>query len=455
MKRSLIILAVLVLLAVGTISAIAGGLWSVREDIQMTETVRYGQRDAVLGLTVTRRAEVGNRLFWDTTFTLELGGLAGETDYAFSPTRRVENGPNRDMVELGCKTNFGMSGGISLEEDHARDYPTRSLIDVAGRTPAGQTREETVVLADYYDHYPLSLDVYGARLRSRWYETTWTHLPDYFQIPVPRDHRIRVSVTKDEGGSITEVECRDVEGGLALFSCGVILEDTMYLVLSETPIYSDTPPTPLPSQLLGIHKIDMSVPNELHGEDLQGMERVLPMIPADGQVLDLQSSGDGGELRMLTRGADGVTLWVIDAADMAVKQTLLLPAPGEDLWLNDMQEYGDFLAVRLSDGTVYILTRTGRDYAIALTADLFACPGMERTLLENVFAGTVTMDYDGGRLAVLASMDGSWRLSPMYLMVLDRTGLTYLGEYSGSAPEMAFSMRPVADGTGHTIRLPG
>lgn len=454
MRRSLIALGVLVLLALGSIGAVAAGLWTLRDDIDVQETVLYGDRDGALGLSITERTFVDYHLFWDTTYTLRPGGLEVETDYRFSAARDDVRGPNKDRFWLNVPTNVSMSGSIELESmsmGRASELPITLLLDVASRAPAGQVWEEVVSLADYYDDYPLSLECWDDSGRGVVLGWDGRGLPQALRIPVPQTHLVRVKVEKDPDGQITAVECNDVqeEMGLGVDGDGVVLADGAYFALG-----TEQTELSLPDQLYGIHRVPLEEERItiLDPAETQ-IQRVFPLTKEDGTVLCLTDHRDEEELLLLTRRAEEMTLWSIRRETMALEQKVSLPI-GREVWLAEMDLYDDFLVVRLMDGTFYVLTGEMGQYEVALEGDLSTVPILDKDRLRRSFYEAVAMDYDGERLAVVLSPGDRYAVGEVYLMTFDQTGLSFLGGYVHSGTKMGGGMTQVSGGELRTVSLP-
>ena len=156
-------------------------------------------------------------------------------------------------------TSFSMSssGGIDFSEytgegewDPGRSMEHSLMVlsaaDVAERTENGETRTETLRLADYYDYYPITVELYLPDQEGRSYVyTTWAEcqaLADYFRLKVPEDLMVEVSVTKDEYGQVSNVESNDVGNQRFWFDCrSVVVENGVCLSIAVESENMDVP----------------------------------------------------------------------------------------------------------------------------------------------------------------------------------------------------------------------
>lgn len=189
---------------------------------------------AAEGIAVQLHAGCKGHLFWDILCR------AGEkphatTAFTFSGSERQETQREAPSVSLAFSCDGGISGSdISFEDDDEWGMMTRPAADLAKRTPAGETRTETVSLADYYDTYPLFFDLQLPGQAYNGIEGLQKAVRAYFQLPVPASHRVKVTVQKDGDGNTVNVELSSVGEPLSLSTVSVVTENGCYFAFSAT-----------------------------------------------------------------------------------------------------------------------------------------------------------------------------------------------------------------------------
>lgn len=438
MKKSLFI-ALLLLLAAAAIFCGAFVLVDrEKETVSVTETVLKGDRAAAAGITVTNRTVCGGHLYWDTVCTVG-DELDTSTRFAFTQTERGWSRESQPRLDIYCPLNFGIGGNaVNLEEQSAYSgVPLKPVLDVAGRTPVGETREETLRLRDYYEYYPLTVEfspyLYGGPDRDAELARAFS---DYLKIPVPVSHRIQVSVTKDSSGNIVDVNCRSVAGEISFRSLSVMTDKGCYFTLFAEN--SDTGlPASLPQGLSGIHFLPFEQDGDGQYPDTNGLCLAYPLDGKTVQPLELLE--DARNRLLLFAGENGaVYLSVLDEKTMHPLQKIELTAPGSGAELGTVRQEDGFLLAVCSDGGFFLLTEgTGGEYKLQMTGNLYVC----EEIGQGVPTWDMALDYDGTRLAAAFYRQSSQTACSTYLMVFRDGGLAYAGRYDHSADR-----RPERDG---------
>ena len=427
MRKSLILTGVLLLLSVGLLVGASSLIGSRETAVFIEAATLYGDPSAAEGITVQLHAGCKGHLFWDILCR------AGEkphatTAFTFSGSERQETQREAPSVSLAFSCDGGISGsGISFEDDDEWGMMTRPAADLAKRTPTGETRTETVSLADYYDTYPLFFDLQLPGQAYNGIEGLQKAVRAYFQLPVPASHRVKVTVQKDDDGNTVNVELSSVGEPLSLSTVSVVTEDGCYFAFSR--------------HLKGRDPLDLShVPGgyglyylPFEKERLEGdavtlkageIGMVFPLDESQSEVCALAAGADEKELFLVTREQDAFWLTVLDTAEMRPSQKFPVLPAGEELSFWQQWVYPDFVALQVSDGGLALLRRG--ENGVFETA--FTCGGgeqwTERVRYDSIFA------YDGARLAVATPMDRS--LCSFYLSVYEKDGLAYAGQYQNS-----------------------
>lgn len=443
MKRTLIFLLVLLLTAAGLLTAGAGYLTSTEDDITLTHNLIAGDPAAAEGVTLTLPAgDQGSQTCWETTVDLGAEELAPKTEFTFYPKGKTwENDPQPRVDIYTGSINFSMSstGGIdfseydgALTEDPGRLYDATMMVlpaaDVAERTENGETRTETVRLADYYDYYPVTVELYlpDQEGRSHVY-AAWADcqaLTDYFGLRVPEDLMVEVSVTKDELGQVYNVETNDADNQRFWFDCQtVVVEDGVCLAIAVMSEDMDVSKDLVACRDgFGLYFIPFS--DELKTDYEQGdpvfdLEHVRMFCPlAPGSAPMLLSREAEGQVLLYAREDGALKLSVFDTDTwQCVQWETIFPLGEEDAY--SLLGSGDgFMVMSGPDNMFRVVEEADGVYTPALSGVQDMGEGYVDEWWYNVECA-----YDGQRLAV-AGITASGDCS-LWVQVYDETGLTY------------------------------
>ena len=443
MKRTLIFLLALLLAAAGILTAGAGYLTSREEAIELTHHLVAGDPAAAAGIRLTLPVgDQRSQTCWETTVDLGAEELAPKTEFTFYPKGKTwENDPQPRVDIYTGSVNFGMSstGGIDFseytgegEEDPGRLYDATMMVlpaaDVAERTENGETRTETLRLADYYDYYPMTVELYlpDQEGRSHVY-ATWADcqaLTDYFGLRVPEDLMVEVSVTKDELGQVYNVETNDADNQRFWFDCQtVVVEDGVCLAIAVMSEDMDVSKDLVACRDgFGLYFIPFS--DELKTDYEQGdpvfdLEHVRMFCPlAPGSAPMLLSREAEGQVLLYAREDGALKLSVFDTDTwQCVQWETIFPLGEEDAY--SLLGSGDgFMVMSGPDNMFRVVEEADGVYTPALSGVQDMGEGYVDEWWYNVECA-----YDGQRLAV-AGITASGDCS-LWVQVYDETGLTY------------------------------
>ncbi len=447
MRKSLLLTILLLVLAAGFFYDAADWVAQGKDAVAIEETVLYGDKAAAEGLVVDSFVQCDYRLFWHTRY--QVGAVpACDTDFRFSQTedRSSSEYPYRGIYFTSVFEGFGVSGSLDMTEE------SLLLQDVASRTLPGEEHTEVVSVGAYYQYYPIRVD-FDRPCGFAVNEDIQKLFAGYFQFPVLANHRITVTVGKNEAGEVYQLQQDSfADSGVSLDGSSVATEDACFFTVCYTAIADgmllDTGAIP---GGYGIYRFPVDKESEetrvLTKDDLQ---TVYAVDPAQVRIISLQLSLDQSKLLLVTLEEGLYQLTVLDAATATPLQKLpLLPAV-TDVVFDRLVLADDFIVAFWSDGRFALLSadEAGR-YQVGFNGDLRA-----REDLHYLFSGTLGMDFHDGRLAMAVFADGWYSAQEycsFYLVVYDKTGLLYEGKYGHSldkspvADNYAYTCRPVDD----------
>ena len=156
MRKSLVLLLVLLSLSIGTVCVALGEIGKEKDQVHFTENIIYGDKALVEGVTIEMKNRYDNKLFWNSRYTI--GKTPKEyTEYDFSTL-----GKDVDIYEV--QGSFYMENYASdtistdileKEEENLQglELAWKELYDM---TSPGEEREMLINVKDYVDYYPIS-----------------------------------------------------------------------------------------------------------------------------------------------------------------------------------------------------------------------------------------------------------------------------------------------------------
>lgn len=442
MKRTLILLLVLLLAAAGLLTAGAGYLTSTEDDIELTHHLVAGDPSAAAGITLTLPVgDQRSQTCWETTVDLGTEELKPETTFTFYSGGKDWEGSIQPGAEIYTGSfSYGISASGSIDfadylgegEDpsyrHDATLMVLPAVDVAERTENGETRTETVRLADYYDYYPMTVELYlpDQEGRSHVY-ATWADcqaLTDYFGLRVPEDLMVEVSVTKDELGQVYNVETNDTGNQRFWFDCqAIVVENGICMSISvESENIDASEDLVACRDGYGLYFIPFS--EELKTDYEQGdpvfdLENIRMFCPlAQGSSPLLLNREAERQVLLYAREDGALKLSVFDTDTwQCVQWETIFPLGEEDHY--SLLGSGDgFMVLYQADNIFRVVEEENGVYTPALSGTWDRGEGyVDEWWYETACA------YDGERL-VISGITGNGNGS-LWVQVYDETGLTY------------------------------
>lgn len=431
MRRSLIITLLLLALAVATVGYAHSSLDINKDRVTLAAELLYGDKYQADGLGVDLRIHCDYRLFWDTGYRFGKTPQI-ETEFTFSAAQQQP--PMSYPYQLiRIETRFG--GGYSSSGTINLDEQLLPFQDVADRTQPHETHTETVYINDYYDFYPLEVDLEHS-LGFSINQGTRQIFEDYFQIPVDPRHRVQIEITKNAAGEVRGSGMSSLAEYVVIQTLDTETDTHCFFALFGY----DTEGKPLDYSHIpggyGIYRFPLHNESEkTHILAPSELQTVFSLEAERQPVVGLATSTDKSRLLLVTIEADNYMLTVLAAVTLQQQQQLtLLPTAGnsplEQSRLIRLYVYSDFIVFVGSDGA-FMLLALNRDggYEVRFQMDL----GDQKELKYIFYNPIVEMAYDGEKLAIVASQNGYYsnvrRNCGFQLAIYNETGLLYAGEY--------------------------
>lgn len=418
MKKSLCLMAVLLLAAVLVIPTAFYLVNSEKENVVITEEVVFGNPHAADGLTLTWKTHWDGKLLWETAYQFgdKESGRTVSTDFTYGSARERWQMPFDENVSIESFGGWGGSGRFVPE-----DTPWPRIISaVAERTKAGEERVEKVRFADYYEYYPIELSV-GTRDGAH-YDYGMDEWMEYFRIPVPEDEWMTVTLEKDAEGHIVEINC-DIEGGVGIYCVGAFRgTEVFFTYYCEKYDGGYVHPE-------GAYGI-FYMPIGEFGEDAEP-EVVCELAEA---AVPVAMEIDGNTLFLVTREQEHFLLNVyeLEGNVPVFRQSLELGESREEeqvYWGRFRVADGGVFACWSDSSFVFVEEKDGQ-YEI-FCKDVFPVNGGEpREPFVDNFVERSVICFDGERLALAAYNGKQW--VDVDLAVYGRDGMEYYGVYKNS-----------------------
>lgn len=437
MKKSFILMGLLLILTMGAAVAVTAQIGKGAEDFPVTEKVLYGDRSAAEGLHAAWHSSCYNNkhLSWDTEYTI--GEMTdSNTAFHFSPQKQASMYEQKAELELTfpVDVSLAIAGDDAFDASFFEDTSEPGcraigpmVMSVAQRGKNGEQYTEEVYLKDYLDYYPVSFE-FNDWERSVWMpeeEDTPSRIQDWFQVPVREDHLMKVTVVKDSSGELVEFDVTTISGGLDAAVDWQVTEDGLYVLLT-----GNFPETG--SIGSGIYYLPFYTP--------EGVESSQPVISIDSTCIKqmyaiqyeagdaapaIRISGTGQQILLYSQEADhmAMTAFDVNTGKELQKQEILEEA--DEIFV-DMHE--DFQAVFGQDSGRFIVLEQEEEggYQERISSSIYEIDDLEDYLYyDNYTINLMSADYRNGKLALGMFTDTGANLIAVY----DASGLAYLGCY--------------------------
>ena len=413
---------------------------ALQDDVVITAHPVYGDPKRVEGVKFRTLTTCGYHMWWYTDYTPADSGVT-ETKFHFSQQGHGFFDREHSWSEFNLNTTNGM--GMSTSGGHGMEFEEEGIgmliNEVAKKTLPGQEREETLLLEDYFDVYPLEYQVHietkdyfidemhdTSRNAVDWYEeerhTAYEQWTTHFRFPVMPGDTMTISVWKDETGAIRNVDVnrRDTDSPAVSFSY-VPTKAGMYF--SPVFQYWDGAAIETGEYIYGygLYYIPFKPLENVEGTpqwmtfDFSGLEMVYALQPSD-RLVAMEESDDGRCLHLLTREEGAYVYCLFDTASrQLLSRTEIVQTSADAQWAFYPQQG---LLYLLAGGKL-ALVRTGVDSQVE-----FVTQWPEE--VDWVVPSAVR--YDNGILYG-AVLDWHENNAGVCMLACDENGLGYLGYY--------------------------
>ena len=232
MKKSLIIMFLLMGMALAGVISIGTVIAGQAEQVYLEEEVLWGEKKNASDICFQINTQWQEKLLWETCGKID-EKTETETIFSFHPAGLKYDYGTETEVSLEYHTGFGYSSTGDILNRTGSDVPyLKVFLDVAQRTETGGERTETVRLADYYEYYEFVLNWHSDKYTRR----TLLGVPDenayisqVMAVKVPEDMLLEATVYKNDQGIVNSVDGNLLDGDIRIYSGGTVLMDGCYI----------------------------------------------------------------------------------------------------------------------------------------------------------------------------------------------------------------------------------
>jgi len=152
MKKTFVLFILCLVLVLGGVAAVVLPIRDSRDQVTVTAETLAGDPTAAQGLVAEQTFHYNYKLYWDVTIPLA-DPAAASTVFTRDDSLPPDSVPDDSLSLYFPAAGFGI--------DSLESWPDlmELFLDVAARTPDGDTRLELVHPGDYMEYYPLTGDI--------------------------------------------------------------------------------------------------------------------------------------------------------------------------------------------------------------------------------------------------------------------------------------------------------
>ncbi len=450
MKKALALFLVIIIMGIGCLSYASISELSIKDKVEFKETVVYGDKSFIEGVTVNVNTHLNNQLFWNTTY------VAGDkpkvdTEYNYSTIPLSTEEKNQGYFDMNISY-----GDITVDPAVA---PFQAIYNEFEKEIEPGTQEtKKFLISDYIEYYPISAYLNPPEdtgfLSSDMIVTTnngvetvlrpLKGLQDYFKIPVLPDSKLEITLEKDTSGFIshigTAIPPSDNKSDFySMWTNSVYTHSAAYFTIStETEMGKRIDTSHIPGGY-GIYRLPYHIDeNNTTVVDDDKIEMVYPLNP-DGYVYHILTDQEDENLLLFTVEYGASYLSVIDIETMVLKQKIQLAYDKNDSGISSPKVYDDYIVLTLYENYLEKICVITRNEDGVYTQE-FSTPLIPEEIKDSyTFFWRNYTDYyawNGKELimcTILNDANSSIIETPGFsLAVYDASGIKYLGTYYSS-----------------------
>lgn len=432
MKKLIALIFILVPLSFGVITAITVDINKNKDTVTYTEKTLYGDASFANGAVIQTSSTYQNHLVWDSVYTI---GEKSETDFNFYFNHHYKNS-KIDVTTFFLDNSVGIS--LNLNVTAAEQSGLSKLVrEIYDSLKYGEEKSTTVKLSDYYEYYPLEINLHLQSLNLNISEDSFASgnslytvsdqnekkiyedIRSFLKIPVIENEYVDVSVHKHSTGTTgLGFSYADKSADhYSMSSLSVHNENAIYFTIgnrTENGATVDFSHVPGGYGIYVLPYTDATVQTEK-----------LALAYSLDENATVTSMKLHGNKLLLTLTENGISyLETVEISTMTQLQKVKL-ADGEHYAVYTEE---DFIVYVFNDKIVVLEEKDGL-YDIAFITDNSSSDSSKDTYFY--FRSSAALDFDGERLIIADNASNSYECG-FRVLVYTAEGLKYFGEYESS-----------------------
>lgn len=453
MRKTTIILVVVLILTLGGTCFAAGKIYDSRDEVTLTQMTSWGEKEVIDNLTLRMNTMYRDRVHWMTTVPMK-NPKEAVTEYDFSITPVYADLDRKTGLNMDVSIDTSMiENNISLGKTEGVVKAYKELADTIGPK---EEAEKEIYLKDYLEHYQytVQLDIPGTEI-VQWksiykkgvvqeQETYAVEmLNEFFKIPVLENEKCGISIGKNEQGKIYHVGSGTGESdSFYMEMYNAIAENNLYFTFDTHSRDGVVVDTSLIPGGYGIYQLpfDGSLDGSEENADrisaqIQGLKMVYSLDPQI-DVIHLHLNGKKDKLILHAVENGKYVITIMDTATMHTLQKIEVMDWDKDYYYQIYDE-DDFivnivhkpLEEGIIEAAVFAQKENG-EYEIALISEI------QNKNIPAFNTSNMYLAFDGKRLAMSGFLEdekqGYRQTCNVFLAVCDASGMQYYGEYRNS-----------------------
>lgn len=440
--KQVILFALILAIALGGIVFAHTAVTDSQDALVFYPVTQTGDEGVLAGLSASMTFRCGDHLRWQSVYPF-CGEARTEFSYNLKTTEPVETPEGH--LELYISNGFSTSVSGGSFRLSSKPYG-KLFLAAAESVPAGSSQTTELELAQYMDFYSPEYDlfyqddrrycteqytVYGDLMGEDWHINSGVYhrLMGLFRFPVQPGETAAVTVGKNDGGQITELELY-FQSAAELRFCADLTEEGIWFL----PVFQSEDGTPLAYESPQGHGLyfapwttdgtafsTSASPYALSGvtPNLDLLERKLALPQAD-PVEHLALDAEAGTLWMLTAGESAYQLLCYDLDSDALTAQIPLFS------VQDPDHYAHFVR----DGDYLLVYAENRLALVDAAAQELLLTAPEGDPLHQYLPGRGSLYFDGEMLVLTDAM--YYREGAFWAGAWQQDQQLYYGEYDCS-----------------------
>ncbi len=367
MRKALIVFLLLFALVLSGAVYAFSDVSTIRDEVEVTEIVRYGDSSAAEGLSLGLHTNYDNYLFWNVDYTPTRPEVT-EADYRVSIKKDYGN-YDYDYTGIYLRNFDDVPSEIELLSESDTGL-ARAYYELYMEIGPREHKEREIYLKDYMDYYPITgdMDLEGLNMGMYPEGHEWRAdennpegfraLNEFFRIPVLEEETFHISLGKDENGRINSrgSGTGNADDFYSMYVDSAVLPDGVYFTINNrTNLKEEIIDTSLIPGGYGIYRLPYTLEN---GEYEVGFDSLSTVKSLDENFeVSFMLTDEAGETIILIGNINAqLRMLVIDASTMETLQDIEIVSTGNTgCW--QYFDGGDFLALSIDDNRLALIER--------------------------------------------------------------------------------------------------